>query len=62
MYIISKRFLADGHPFYLFGGDTSAGQTSGQGVNAFGGLWYALSRSGAAVTHSGSTSVYGRGY
>ena len=50
------------HPLYLFSGDTSSGQTSGQGVNAFGGLWYALAPSGAAVTGPGPTSVNGHGY
>src|SRR5512142_1860445 len=28
-----------GHPVYLFSGDTARGQTKGQGLNAFGGLW-----------------------
>jgi predicted lipoprotein with Yx(FWY)xxD motif len=50
------------HPLYLFSGDTSSGQTSGQGVNAFGGLWYALARSGAAVTGHGPTLGNGHGY
>ena len=40
----------NGHPLYLFSGDQKAGDTSGQGVNAFGGLWYALSSSGDEVT------------
>jgi predicted lipoprotein with Yx(FWY)xxD motif len=36
----------NGHPLYLFGGDTSTGKTSGQGVNAFGDYWYVLSSAG----------------
>ena len=40
----------NGHPLYLFSGDQKAGDTNGQGVNAFGGLWYALSSSGDEVT------------
>ena len=52
----------NGHPLYLFRGDTSPGDTTGQGVNAFGGLWYALSRSGDAVTGSGPTLGASRGY
>ena len=33
-------------PLYTFMGDSKAGQANGQGVNAFGGLWYALTTSG----------------
>jgi predicted lipoprotein with Yx(FWY)xxD motif len=46
----------NGHPLYTFAGDNSPGDTSGQGVNAFGGLWYALSPSGKQVTASGSNN------
>ena len=51
-----------GHPLYLFVGDQKAGDTNGQGVNAFGGGWYALSQSGAQVTASPSISSGGGGY
>jgi predicted lipoprotein with Yx(FWY)xxD motif len=40
----------NGHPLYLFSVDQKAGDTNGQGVNAFGGLWYVLSPSGDEVT------------
>jgi predicted lipoprotein with Yx(FWY)xxD motif len=40
----------DGHPLYLFAQDSSAGQTNGQGVNAFGAFWYVLSPAGTAIT------------
>jgi predicted lipoprotein with Yx(FWY)xxD motif len=40
----------NGHPLYLFSADEKAGDTNGQGVNAFGGLWYVLSSSGDEVT------------
>ena len=49
----------NGHPLYLFTGDQKAGDTSGQGVNAFGALWYALSSSGSAVTTAASGSSGG---
>jgi predicted lipoprotein with Yx(FWY)xxD motif len=39
----------NGHPLYFFSGDSSAGQTSGQGVNAFGALWWAVSPAGSKV-------------
>jgi predicted lipoprotein with Yx(FWY)xxD motif len=40
----------NGHPLYLFSGDSSAGDTNGQGVNAFGAAWYVVSPSGDAIT------------
>ena len=40
----------NGHPLYLFGGDSSTGDTNGQGVNAFGALWYVVSSAGDAIT------------
>jgi predicted lipoprotein with Yx(FWY)xxD motif len=38
------------HPLYYYSGDTAAGQQSGQGLNAFGALWYVVAPSGSAVT------------
>jgi predicted lipoprotein with Yx(FWY)xxD motif len=38
-----------GHPLYYFVQDKAAGDTTGQGVNGFGGLWWVVSPSGAAV-------------
>ena len=49
----------NGHPLYTFTGDSSPGDTSGQGVNAFGGLWYAVSPTGQQVTGSASNSSGG---
>jgi len=49
----------NGHPLYTFKGDSAPGDTSGQGVNAFGGLWYALSPTGQQVTASGSNNSGG---
>ncbi|MEA2643329.1 MAG: hypothetical protein QOG08_355 [Chloroflexota bacterium] len=39
-----------GHPLYYFIQDKKAGDTTGQGVNGFGGLWWVLSPAGAAIT------------
>jgi predicted lipoprotein with Yx(FWY)xxD motif len=50
-----------GHPVYLFTGDTKAGNTNGQGVNAFGGRWYVISPTGNEITASKSSSG-GGGY
>jgi predicted lipoprotein with Yx(FWY)xxD motif len=60
-----------GHPLYLFVKDTKAGQTSGQGVNASGGLWWVVSPTGAvikktpapaATTTTATTTTAGGGY
>ena len=40
----------NGHPLYYYVGDHKPGQTAGQGLNEFGGLWYVLSTKGLAVT------------
>ena len=39
-----------GHPLYYFVGDAQPGQTNGEGLNEFGGLWYAISPSGMQVS------------
>jgi predicted lipoprotein with Yx(FWY)xxD motif len=44
----------NGHPLYTYSGDTSPGQTNGQGLNAFGGGWFALSPAGTQVNGKGS--------
>jgi predicted lipoprotein with Yx(FWY)xxD motif len=41
-----------GHPLYYFVGDRKPGQTSGQGLNEFGGRWYVVSTAGGAITAS----------
>lgn len=40
----------NGHPLYYFIEDSKPGDTKGEGVNAFGGLWYVVSPSGDAIT------------
>jgi predicted lipoprotein with Yx(FWY)xxD motif len=45
-----KQVVLNGHPLYYFTMDTAPGDTNGEGVNAFGGLWYVVSPSGNAVT------------
>jgi predicted lipoprotein with Yx(FWY)xxD motif len=44
----------NGHPLYTYIGDTKAGETNGQGLNAFGGGWFAVSPKGSQVTGTGS--------
>ncbi|HEX4687955.1 MAG TPA: hypothetical protein VH228_14340 [Nocardioides sp.] len=58
-----------GHPVYTFSQDQQPGDVNGEGVNEFGGTWYAVSPTGQPVTGgssmpsggSSSTST-GRGY
>jgi predicted lipoprotein with Yx(FWY)xxD motif len=37
----------DGHPLYTYAGDSAPGQAKGNGLNASGGLWWAMTPSGA---------------
>jgi predicted lipoprotein with Yx(FWY)xxD motif len=48
----------DGHPLYTYVSDTSAGQISGNNLNASGGLWYVMTPNGAKI---GSTTSGGSG-
>jgi len=57
-----KQLTYNGHPLYLFKEDTKAGQTNGEGLNAFGGNWYAVSPAGSQVVASSSSSGGGGGY
>jgi predicted lipoprotein with Yx(FWY)xxD motif len=50
------QVIYNGHPLYTFSGDNKAGNTNGQGVNAFGGLWYVLSPAGTEITRTPSSS------
>lgn len=46
----------NGHPLYYFAEDTKAGQTNGQGVDAFGAKWFVVSPSGKAITTAASAN------
>ena len=52
----------NGHPLYLFQGDKQPGDTSGEGVNAFGAGWFALSSAGDAITDSAANGNGTSGY
>ncbi|MDA8045162.1 MAG: hypothetical protein M0Z30_08000 [Actinomycetota bacterium] len=47
-----EQLTVNGQPAYTYSGDTIAGQTSGQGIGSFGGVWWVMSTSGAAITNS----------
>jgi predicted lipoprotein with Yx(FWY)xxD motif len=38
-----------GHPLYYFVQDKQPGDTTGQGINGFGALWWVMSPAGAAI-------------
>lgn len=44
----------DGHPLYLYTGDTKAGDAKGQGVTGFGAGWYVVAPSGDKIDSGGS--------
>ena len=48
----SVQVTFHGHPLYTFVGDKTAGDTTGQGLSAFGALWYVVGTNGAKITTS----------
>jgi predicted lipoprotein with Yx(FWY)xxD motif len=51
----SKQLTVAGHPVYTFTGDSAPGQTNGNGIVLNGGLWTAVSPSGAPASAGSST-------
>jgi len=45
-----SQLTYNGHPLYTFVNDKKPGDTNGEGINAFGGSWFAVSPAGAKVT------------
>jgi predicted lipoprotein with Yx(FWY)xxD motif len=63
----TKQLTVAGYPVYTYASDKAAGDTTGQGLNLSGGLWWVISPAGAEVTTSPSASTgglggYGGGY
>jgi predicted lipoprotein with Yx(FWY)xxD motif len=52
----ATQLVFNGHPLYTYVGDTTPGTASGNGVNAFGGLWHEVPASGTAAPASSSPS------
>ena len=52
----------DGHPLYTYVGDTAAGDVKGNGLKLSGGLWWAVTPSGAKLSSSTGSSSGGGGY
>jgi predicted lipoprotein with Yx(FWY)xxD motif len=56
-----QQVTYNGHPLYLFIKDKKPGQTTGQGVMAFGAAWFALNGSGNQASAPVSSSGGGGG-
>ena len=48
----TTQVLYHGHPLYRYAGDAKAGDTTGQGLDQFGGKWYVLAPSGNKIDNS----------
>jgi predicted lipoprotein with Yx(FWY)xxD motif len=58
-----SQLTYNGHPLYTFVNDKKPGDTNGEGINAFGGSWFAVSPAGAKVAPgSQPQGGYGGGY
>lgn len=51
----SAQLTYAGHPLYRYAGDAEAGQTTGQGLDASGGLWWLVAPKGAAIKAGASS-------
>ena len=47
-----RQVTYDGHPLYTYAGDSRAGQTNGEGSNAFGAAWYVVAPNGQRIDKS----------
>ena len=55
----SLQVTYNGHPLYLYSGDTKPGDTAGEASQAFGAEWYAVSGSGDPVEKKSAGGGYG---
>jgi predicted lipoprotein with Yx(FWY)xxD motif len=51
----------DGHPLYTYTGDTTSGQINGNGLDASGGMWWAITPTGSELGASTTSSTSGSG-
>ena len=59
----STQVTYNKHPLYYFQGDSGSGQHNGQGVDAFGAKWFAVTPAGGAVSGGATaTTANGGGY
>jgi predicted lipoprotein with Yx(FWY)xxD motif len=55
----TSQVTYNGHPLYRFENDKKAGDTNGEGINAFGASWFAVSAAGNKVSGPPSSGGYG---
>ena len=48
----ARQVTYNGRPLYRFSGDSKAGDTNGEGINAFGARWYVVSPAGKVIKSS----------
>jgi predicted lipoprotein with Yx(FWY)xxD motif len=53
----TRQVAYAGHPLYRFSGDSSAGQTNGEGSNGFGAPWYLVAPTGQQITSLSAASA-----
>jgi predicted lipoprotein with Yx(FWY)xxD motif len=58
----ARQVTYNGHPLYLFKNDNQPGDTNGEGLNAFGGSWFAVSPAGDQVSAPAPSAGGGSGY
>ena len=52
----TKQLTVDGLPVYTYVGDSTKGDTNGQGLNESGGLWWVVGTNGSWITDSAPAS------
>ena len=52
----SKQVTYAGHPLYYYAGDSTSGQTNGEGIDGFGAKWWLVSPTGSAIQHLTTSS------
>jgi predicted lipoprotein with Yx(FWY)xxD motif len=58
----STQVTYNGHPLYTYIGDTAAGQANGEGISAYGALWFAVTAKGTPAAPSSGSGGGGGGY
>jgi predicted lipoprotein with Yx(FWY)xxD motif len=53
----SMQVTVGGRPLYYFNSDTKPGQTKGQGIESFGGVWYLIAPDGSPIKGAGQAST-----
>ena len=57
-----RQVVYAGHPLYRYSGDSAAGDTTGEGLDTFGGRWWLVSPAGRKITMGTSPSPDPYGY